>query len=422
MRFAGKTVVLCVTGGIAAYKAADLTSKLHQNGAEVRVLMTESAAQFISPMTFETLSGNRAVVDTFDRSFPWEVEHISLAKAADVFVIAPATANVIAKAAHGIADDMVTTTLLATKAPVVVAPAMNTGMYDNPVTQSNLETLRGRGFHIIDPAAGHLACGDSGRGKLPDTQTLLWGIEKALTGQDLAGKHVLVTAGPTQEAMDPVRFLSNHSTGKMGYAIAGRAAMRGAEVTLVSGPTALDTPKGVNRVDIRSARDMYDAVLSRAAQQDFIIKAAAVGDYRPAETADEKLKKGDGELNIRLARNPDILAALGADKRPGQLLCGFAMETPARQRGEQAAPQELRYARGEFAARQGRRLRHGHQHRNAPVRGRTPGTAVHHEQGRPRGPHPRPSARHEPEITDCKGGVTGSAFCGINHYIQQERP
>ena len=327
MRFAGKTVVLCVTGGIAAYKAADLTSKLHQNGAEVRVLMTESAAQFISPMTFETLSGNRAVVDTFDRSFPWEVEHISLAKAADVFVIAPATANVIAKAAHGIADDMVTTTLLATKALVVVAPAMNTGMYDNPVTQSNLETLRGRGFHIIDPAAGHLACGDSGRGKLPDTQTLLWGIEKALTGQDLAGKHVLVTAGPTQEAMDPVRFLSNHSTGKMGYAIAGRAAMRGAEVTLVSGPTALDTPKGVNRVDIRSARDMYDAVLSRAAQQDFIIKAAAVGDYRPAETADEKLKKGDGELNIRLARNPDILAALGVDKRPGQLLCGFAMET-----------------------------------------------------------------------------------------------
>ena len=227
MRFAGKTVVLCVTGGIAAYKAADLTSKLHQNGATVHVLMTESATQFIAPMTFETLSGNRAVVDTFDRSFPWEVEHISLAKAADVFVIAPATANVIAKAAHGIADDMVTTTLLATKAPVVVAPAMNTGMYDNPVTQENLAALRKRGFHIIEPDAGHLACGDSGRGKLPDTPTLLWGIEKALTEQDLAGRHVLVTAGPTQEAMDPVRFLSNHSTGKMGYAIAARAAMRG---------------------------------------------------------------------------------------------------------------------------------------------------------------------------------------------------
>lgn len=327
MRFAGKTVVLCVTGGIAAYKAADLTSKLHQNGAEVRVLMTESATQFISPVTFETLSCNRTVVDTFDRNFPWEVEHISLAKAADVFVIAPATANIIAKAAHGIADDMVSTTLLATKAPVVIAPAMNTGMYDNPVTQENLKTLRARGFHIIEPAAGHLACGDSGRGKLPDTATLLWGIEKALTAQDLAGKTVLVTAGPTQEAMDPVRFLSNHSTGKMGYAIAARAAMRGAEVTLVSGPTALDTPKGVNRVDIRSARDMYDAVLSRADEQDFIIKAAAVGDYRPAETASEKLKKGDGELNIRLARNPDILASLGERKRPGQLLCGFAMET-----------------------------------------------------------------------------------------------
>ena len=306
MRFAGKTVVLCVTGGIAAYKAADLTSKLHQNGAEVRVLMTESATQFISPMTFETLSCNRTVVDTFDRNFPWEVEHISLAKAADVFVIAPATANIIAKAAHGIADDMVSTTLLATKAPVVIAPAMNTGMYDNPVTQENLKTLRARGFHIIEPAAGHLACGDSGRGKLPDTATLLWGIEKALTAQDLAGKTVLVTAGPTQEAMDPVRFLSNHSTGKMGYAIAERAAMRGAEVTLVSGPTALDTPKGVRRVDIKSARDMYDAVLSRADEQDFIIKAAAVGDYRPAETASEKLKKGDGELRM----SPDMREAV----------------------------------------------------------------------------------------------------------------
>lgn len=327
MRFAGKTVVLCVTGGIAAYKAADLTSKLHQNGATVHVLMTESATQFIAPMTFETLSGNRAVVDTFDRSFPWEVEHISLAKAADVFVIAPATANVIAKAAHGIADDMVTTTLLATKAPVVVAPAMNTGMYDNPVTQQNLQTLRERGFHIVDPAAGHLACGDTGRGKLPDTPTLMHGIEKALTPQDLRGQRILVTAGPTQEAMDPVRFLSNHSTGKMGYAIAARAAMRGADVTLVSGPTALAAPEGVQRVDIISARDMYDAVISRADRQDMVIKAAAVGDYRPAEIAPEKLKKGDGELTVALARNPDILAELGRRKHPGQLLCGFAMET-----------------------------------------------------------------------------------------------
>ena len=327
MRLAGKTVVLCVTGGIAAYKAADLTSKLRQAGAAVRVLMTESATQFISPMTFETLSGYRTVVDTFDRNFAWEVEHISLAKAADVFVIAPATANVIAKAAHGIADDMVTTTLLATKAPVVVAPAMNTGMYDNPVTQQNLQTLRERGFHIVDPAAGHLACGDTGRGKLPDTPTLMHGIEKALTPQDLRDQRILVTAGPTQEAMDPVRFLSNHSTGKMGYAIAARAAMRGADVTLVSGPTALSAPEGVQRVDIISARDMYDAVISRADRQDMIIKAAAVGDYRPAETAPEKLKKGDGELTVALARNPDILAELGRRKHPGQLLCGFAMET-----------------------------------------------------------------------------------------------
>ena len=327
MRLAGKTVVLCVTGGIAAYKAADLTSKLRHAGAAVRVLMTESATQFISPMTFETLSGNRTVVDTFDRNFAWEVEHISLAKAADVFVIAPATANVIAKAAHGIADDMVTTTLLATKAPVVIAPAMNTGMYDNPVTQQNLQTLRMRGFHIIDPAAGRLACGDTGRGKLPDTPVLIHGIERALTPQDLAGLRVLVTAGPTQEAMDPVRFLSNHSSGKMGYAIAARAAMRGADVTLVSGPTALDTPAGVQRVDIISARDMYDAVLSRAEKQDMIIKAAAVGDYRPAQAAPEKLKKGDDALTVTLARNPDILAALGQRKCPGQLLCGFAMET-----------------------------------------------------------------------------------------------
>ena len=327
MRLAGKTVVLCVTGGIAAYKAADLTSKLRQAGAAVRVLITESATQFISPMTFETLSGYRAVVDTFDRNFAWEVEHISLAKAADVFVIAPATANVIAKAAHGIADDMVTTTLLATKAPVVIAPAMNTGMYDNPVTQQNLQTLRERGFHIIDPAAGRLACGDTGRGKLPDTPTLMHGIEQAITPQDLRGQRVLVTAGPTQEAMDPVRFLSNHSTGKMGYAVAARAAMRGADVTLVSGPTALATPEGVQRVDIVSARDMYDAVLSRADRQDMIIKAAAVGDYRPAETASEKLKKGDGEMTVALARNLDILAELGRRKHPGQLLCGFAMET-----------------------------------------------------------------------------------------------
>ncbi len=322
-----KTVVLCVTGGIAAYKAADLTSKLRHEGAEVRVLMTESATQFISPITFETLSSNRVVVDTFDRDFAWEVEHISLAKAADVFVIAPATANVIAKAAHGIADDMVTTTLLATKSPVVVAPAMNTGMYDNPVTQDNLRILRERGFTIIDPAAGRLACGDTGRGKLADTPVLLHGIEKALTQQDLKGKRVLVTAGPTQEPIDPVRYISNHSSGKQGFAIAARAAMRGAETTLVTGPVPLATPEGVLRVDVCSARDMYEAVLSRAPRQDFIIKAAAVGDYRPRHEALEKIKKQQGELVLELAKNPDILAELGKNKKPGQLLCGFAMET-----------------------------------------------------------------------------------------------
>lgn len=327
MNLGGKTIVLCVTGGIAAYKAADLTSKLRGAGAQVRVLMTESATQFITPMTFEVLSGYRAVVDTFDRNSSWEVEHVSLAKAADVFVIAPATANIIAKAAHGIADDMVSTTLLATRAPVVIAPAMNTGMYDNPVTGQNLETLRGRGVHMVEPACGRLACGDTGRGKLADTNEILHAIEQALTVQDLADLSLLVTAGPTQEALDPVRFLSNHSSGKMGYAIAARAALRGAKVTLVSGPTALATPAGVTRVDITSAREMFDAVVSRADRQDIIIKAAAVGDYRPETEAQDKLKKSDDEMNIALTRNPDILAELGRKKRPGQLLCGFAMET-----------------------------------------------------------------------------------------------
>lgn len=326
MRLAGKTVVLCVTGGIAAYKAADLTSKLRHAGAAVRVLMTESATQFISPMTFETLSGNRTVVDTFDRNFAWEVEHISLAKAADVFVIAPATANVIAKAAHGIADDMVTTTLLATKAPVVIAPAMNTGMYDNPVTQQNLQTLRMRGFHIIDPAAGRLACGDTGRGKLPDTPVLIHGIERALTPQDLAGLRVLVTAGPTQEAMDPVRFLSNHSSGKMGYAIAGELARRGADVVLVSGRTALDTPAGVRRVDVLSAEEMYTAAVEAFREADGAVMCAAVADYTPVAVADRKITKGDGEMTITLRRTRDIAAELGADKR-GRLLVGFALET-----------------------------------------------------------------------------------------------
>ena len=325
MHLAGKTVVLCVTGGIAAYKAADLTSKLRQAGATVRVLMTKSATQFISPITFETLSGYRTVVDTFDRNFAWEVEHISLAKAADVFVIAPATANIIAKAAHGIADDMVSTTLLATKAPVVIAPAMNTGMYDNPVTQQNLNTLRERGFHIIDPAAGHLACGDSGRGKLPDTPTLLHGIEQAITPQDLKGRRVLVTAGPTQEALDPVRFLSNHSSGKMGYAIATELASRGADVMLVSGPVSLAAPAGVKRVDVVSAQEMYEASVEAFRDMDGAIMCAAVADYTPAEVAETKIKrKGDASLNLKPTK--DIAAELGRNKE-GRLLIGFALET-----------------------------------------------------------------------------------------------
>ncbi len=322
-----KNVVLCVTGGIAAYKAADLTSKLRHEGAEVKVLMTESATKFIAPMTFETLSSNRVVTDTFDRDFAFEVEHVSLAKAADVFVIAPATANVIAKIAHGIADDMVTTTVLATKAPLVIAPAMNTGMYDNPVTQENLSALRERGAYIVEPASGRLACGDVGRGKLPDTPDIIWAIEKALTPQDLKGLKVLVTAGPTQEAIDPVRYISNHSSGKQGFAIAARAAIRGAETTLVTGPVSLETPRGVSRVDVISAEEMRDAVITRAPDKDFIIKAAAVGDYRPSEEAKEKLKKKEKELTLKLERNPDILAELGEMKRPGQRICGFAMET-----------------------------------------------------------------------------------------------
>lgn len=327
MILSGKTVVLCVTGGIAAYKAADLVSKLKHQNATVHVLMTRSATEFISPVTFETLSANRAIVDTFDRNFTWEVEHISLAKKADVFVIAPATANIIAKAAHGIADDMVTTTLLATKAPVVIAPAMNTGMYDNEVTQKNMEMLKDRGFFFADPAAGRLACGDSGRGKLADTEDILWQIQKAAMPKDLAGKNVLVTAGPTREALDPVRFLSNHSSGKMGYAIAKKAALRGADVTLISGPTALSIPSDILKIDIVSAKEMYDAVLSHSDKQDIIIKSAAVGDYRPAEIANEKIKKSEDGMMVAFAKNPDILKALGERKKNSQVLVGFAMET-----------------------------------------------------------------------------------------------
>ncbi len=323
----GKSVVLCVTGGIAAYKAADIISRLRKNGANVFVIMTKSATEFITPLTLEVLSGNRVVTDMFSRDFTWEVEHISLAKRADVFVIAPATANVIGKAAHGIADDMVTTTLMATKAPMVIAPAMNTGMYENPVVQENITTLQNRGVRFVQPASGRLACGDSGKGKLAEPETIVNEICAAAMKQDLKGKTILVTAGPTREAIDPVRFISNHSTGKMGYAIAQNASMRGAKVILVSGPVSLETPYGVERIDVSSARDMHDTVISRLDKVDWVIKSAAVGDYRPKTTADEKIKKKDDDMSISLVRNPDILAEIGSKKQNHQLVCGFSMET-----------------------------------------------------------------------------------------------
>lgn len=323
----GKTVVLCVTGGIAAYKSAELTSKLKKAGAKIHVVMTKSACEFITPITFEALSGNRTVTDTFSREFAWEVEHISLAKAADVFAVVPATANVIAKMAHGIADDMVTTTILATRAPVVVAPAMNTAMFENIATQENIETLRARGIQIIAPVSGRLACGDTGSGKLASVEDIFTGIEAAVTAKDLQGKRILVTAGPTRESLDPVRFLTNHSSGKMGYAVAACAAMRGAEVTLVSGPVALSVPSGVSCIAVESAQQMYDAVLSRAEGQDIVIKAAAVADYRPVETAAHKIKKSGAQMSIALEKTADILAALGERKTEKQVLCGFAMET-----------------------------------------------------------------------------------------------
>lgn len=323
----GKNVVLCITGGIAAYKAADLTSRLRKMGAQVYIIMTESATHFITPLTLEVLSEHRVVTDMFDRTFTWEVEHISLAKRADVFVIAPATANIIGKAVHGIADDMVSTTLMATKAPVVIAPAMNTNMYENPTVQANLAALKARGVMVVEPVSGRLACGDTGKGKLADPADIAHAIETAATPQDLQGLSILVTAGPTREAMDPVRFISNHSTGKMGYAIAQRAQMRGAQVTLISGPVSLTPPTGVSLVPVTSAQEMYDAVLAHLPQQDWVIKAAAVGDYRPATQAADKLKKHDDDLSVALVKNPDILKEIGQRKRDNQTVCGFSMET-----------------------------------------------------------------------------------------------
>lgn len=327
MNFSGKTVVLGVTGGIAAYKACDLVSRLHKKGINIRIIMTEHACEFVQPLTFEVLSGNRVVTDMFNRDFPWEVEHISLAKAADVFAVVPATANILGKYAHGIADDMLSTTLLATRAPVLFAPAMNTNMYEHPAVQENIATLKQRGCLFVEPASGHLACGDTGKGKLADVETIEQAILDALTEKDMEGMHVTVTAGPTREAMDPVRFLSNHSTGKMGYAIARSAKMRGAQVTLITGPVSLAPLDGVRMVPITSACEMREAVMEALPQSDLVIKAAAVGDYRPAQFQDDKIKKHDDDMSVSLVRNPDILAEIGENRRDDQVICGFSMET-----------------------------------------------------------------------------------------------
>lgn len=327
MNFSGKTVVLGVTGGIAAYKACDLVSRLHKKGINIRIIMTEHACEFVQPLTLEVLSGNRVVTDMFNRDFPWEVEHISLAKAADVFAVVPATANILGKYAHGIADDMLSTTLLATRAPVLFAPAMNTNMYEHPAVQENIAILKQRGCLFVEPTSGHLACGDTGNGKLADVETIEQAILDALTEKDMEGMHVTVTAGPTREAMDPVRFLSNHSTGKMGYAIARSAKMRGAQVTLITGPVSLAPLDGVHMVPITSAYEMREAVMEALPQSDLVIKAAAVGDYRPAQFQDDKIKKHDEDMSISLVRNPDILAEIGENRRDDQVICGFSMET-----------------------------------------------------------------------------------------------
>ncbi len=324
----GKTVVLGVSGSIAAYKIAGLASALKKLHADVQVIMTRNGTQFITPLTFESLTGNKCLVDTFDRNFQFSVEHVAIAKKADIFMLAPATANVIAKAAHGLADDMLTTTFLACRCPKYIVPAMNTQMYENPITQDNLKTCVSYGMHVIDPAVGYLACGDVGAGKMPEPEVLLdYILQEIAYPKDLAGKKILVTAGPTQEKLDPVRYLTNHSTGRMGYAIARVAARRGAEVTLVTGPTNLEKPRFVKLVEITSAGEMFEAVTAAAPAQDAVIKAAAVADYRPVSAADEKMKKKDGEMFIELERTGDILGYLGQHKRKGQLLCGFSMET-----------------------------------------------------------------------------------------------
>ncbi|MGN0663167.1 MAG: bifunctional phosphopantothenoylcysteine decarboxylase/phosphopantothenate--cysteine ligase CoaBC [Faecalibacterium sp.] len=327
MDLKGKCVLLGVTGGIAAYKMANVASALRKLGADVEVIMTRNATQFITPLTFETLTGHKCMVDTFDRDFKFEVSHISLAKKADVILVAPATANVIAKMAHGIADDMLTTVVLAAKCPKLVSPAMNTGMLENPITQDNIETLRRYGFVIIPPDSGVLACKDVGSGRLPKEEVLLEYILHTIARpKDLAGLRVTVTAGATQEALDPVRYLTNHSTGKMGYAVARAAAMRGAQVTLIHGQTALEPVRFTEDVPVTSAQQMYEAVAERFADSDLLVMAAAVADYRPAAVASDKIKKTDGDMSIPLERTPDILGTLGPQKTR-QFLCGFSMET-----------------------------------------------------------------------------------------------
>ena len=326
--FQGKTVVLAVSGSIAAYKIANLASMLSKHHADIHVLMTKNATQFINPITFETLTGNKCLIDTFDRNFQYSVEHVALAKRADVVLAAPASANVIGKIANGIADDMLTTTIMACPCPKIISPAMNTNMYENSIVQENLEKLKRHGYTVIEPEVGLLACKDVGAGKLPAEDVLLDYIRREIHfPKDLAGKKVLVTAGPTVEAIDPVRYISNHSTGKMGYAIAKTAMERGADVTLISGPVNLPAPLFVKMVPVQSAEDMFRAVAAVSDGQDIIIKAAAVADYTPETVAEEKIKKTDGSSSIALKRTRDILQYLGEHKRPSQILCGFSMET-----------------------------------------------------------------------------------------------
>lgn len=322
-----KTVVLGVTGSIAAYKIANLASSLVKKGANVHVIMTKNATNFINPITFETLTGNKCLVDTFDRNFEFSVEHVSLAKQADVFMVAPASANVIGKIAGGIADDMLTTTIMACKCHKIISPAMNTNMFENPIVQDNIQKLKNYGYEIIEPASGYLACGDTGAGKMPEPAVLESYIMKEIAlEKDMAGKKVLITAGPTMEKIDPVRFISNHSTGKMGYALAKIAMLRGADVTLVTGKTNIQKPDFVKVIEVESARDMFEAVGSEFDSQDIVIMSAAVADYRPKNVATEKIKKKDGEAAIELERTDDILATMSARKK-NQFLCGFSMET-----------------------------------------------------------------------------------------------